>query len=726
MSSLADFYGLAPSVDEPAAPIASGVSRSDGRLALESEEFDSTEYIQNMMEKKSMKELIQHDNQMIASKRALDSEMQTLVYDNYNKFISATDMIRKMKSNVESMESQMSNLLTNMNAISKNCEGIESSLTPNRTKVDNLLGVSRLLKRLEFLFELPGKLKRSIQLGAYEQAVRYFRTASAILEQYRHHKSFHHIRTESESIIADLKVKLRSLIQSPSIAIDQQMSYVGMLVLDLNEPDSKELIENLVSDQKNRFQSALQKAVELAQKGANQRKASISISTHDKDADAPPAASSVDLLALLQHHFLTPFVIFVDTYLSTLVRPYESKVKQLSALLSEQRYQLADQTREENERIARGDKPLTASEQSSLLSSSTVESTAASLASLTSAIALSQDSLNQIATDLFQMYFTIVRRELIKRATIKDDDDASQVILQFTATLKSFYSGLATSITLLPKAKLTDRAQELVHHALTHCVESVCDHALVRCIAMLVDAHRQLADFRGPANPAAAAIITPQSLSLQLRKKIEEAFGLLVVVLSTRDYLPESVSQGLSFTELARAHANQLMIQLAGELSFRAPKRADGPVYDSPQPTALSKALDARIARSTSAASSVLAVDPDRQSRMPLFYLFLSSVCVAQESRDIAATIKTLSKFFPPPPQPRGTRTQTNRDSDAALTQELNRRMKENTHALLLRFVETQGFQVTDIVRKYLVRKSHTIILAALALLIVCASISLF
>ena len=29
--------------------------------------------------------------------RSLDSEMQTLVYENYNKFISATDTIRKVK-----------------------------------------------------------------------------------------------------------------------------------------------------------------------------------------------------------------------------------------------------------------------------------------------------------------------------------------------------------------------------------------------------------------------------------------------------------------------------------------------------------------------------------------------------------------------------------------------------------------------------------------------------
>ena len=33
--------------------------------------------------------------------QSLDSDMQNLVHENYNKFISATDTIRKMKHNVE-------------------------------------------------------------------------------------------------------------------------------------------------------------------------------------------------------------------------------------------------------------------------------------------------------------------------------------------------------------------------------------------------------------------------------------------------------------------------------------------------------------------------------------------------------------------------------------------------------------------------------------------------
>lgn len=38
---------------------------------------------------------------MVSEIKSLDSDMQMLVYENYNKFISATDTIRKMKNRVE-------------------------------------------------------------------------------------------------------------------------------------------------------------------------------------------------------------------------------------------------------------------------------------------------------------------------------------------------------------------------------------------------------------------------------------------------------------------------------------------------------------------------------------------------------------------------------------------------------------------------------------------------
>ena len=59
---------------------------------------------------------------MAAEIKNLDSDMQMLVYENYNKFISATDTIRTMKSNVDNMDGSMQTLQQVMgNLITKFC-----------------------------------------------------------------------------------------------------------------------------------------------------------------------------------------------------------------------------------------------------------------------------------------------------------------------------------------------------------------------------------------------------------------------------------------------------------------------------------------------------------------------------------------------------------------------------------------------------------------------------
>ena len=42
--------------------------------------------------------------ELVKDIRTLDSEMQQLVYENYNKFINATDTIKKMKSDFQVLD----------------------------------------------------------------------------------------------------------------------------------------------------------------------------------------------------------------------------------------------------------------------------------------------------------------------------------------------------------------------------------------------------------------------------------------------------------------------------------------------------------------------------------------------------------------------------------------------------------------------------------------------
>lgn len=238
-------------------------SNRTNRLNLDSKDFDPSAYVSDLLATQQMSDLVKQDNKMTEMKRRLDSDMQMLVYENYNKFISATDMIRQMKDNVESMEEEMNKLEKNVKLISKNSTTIEDNLSGNRARVENLVGVSRLLKRLEFLFELPGRLKKSIQMKAHAQAVKYFRVSNSILQQYKHIKSFEKIRIESEHIIHCLEITLRAVVKNPNSSPAEQMENAAML-LDLNSPP-EHLLDDLFTTRRQRLLKEMEAVTQTLQ-----------------------------------------------------------------------------------------------------------------------------------------------------------------------------------------------------------------------------------------------------------------------------------------------------------------------------------------------------------------------------------------------------------------------------------------------------------------------------
>lgn len=45
----------------------------------------------------SLKQVMDKEAEIVRDTQSLHSDMQTLVYENYNKFISATDTVKKVK-----------------------------------------------------------------------------------------------------------------------------------------------------------------------------------------------------------------------------------------------------------------------------------------------------------------------------------------------------------------------------------------------------------------------------------------------------------------------------------------------------------------------------------------------------------------------------------------------------------------------------------------------------
>eukprot|EP00762_Andalucia_godoyi_P007404 ANDGO_07880.mRNA.1 Vacuolar protein sorting-associated protein 51 homolog len=181
-------------------------------LDIDSAQFVADRYLKDVLAKKAVNGLIEESNTRINEMKSLDSDLQMLVYENYNKFISATDTIKTMKTNVENMESELKQLDENMKAIDSCSKTIHSKIGERRTKIESMNSAFTQLKRLQFLLELPGRLKKCIEMKAYAQAVSYWEAASKILTQYSHLESFSRIIKECKAPLEELKTRLRSAV----------------------------------------------------------------------------------------------------------------------------------------------------------------------------------------------------------------------------------------------------------------------------------------------------------------------------------------------------------------------------------------------------------------------------------------------------------------------------------------------------------------------------------
>ena len=85
---------------------------------INSPDFDADIYVSRLVSEASLAQLMAQEGEIVKQIQGLDSDMQTLVYENYNKFIAATDTIRKMRIDFRAMEDEMDALAGKMQNIS--------------------------------------------------------------------------------------------------------------------------------------------------------------------------------------------------------------------------------------------------------------------------------------------------------------------------------------------------------------------------------------------------------------------------------------------------------------------------------------------------------------------------------------------------------------------------------------------------------------------------------
>ncbi|KAI8822481.1 exocyst complex component Sec5-domain-containing protein [Fimicolochytrium jonesii] len=317
-------------------------------LDLDSTAFNKDLYLNKLLNEKALPDLIQRDNEVVAEIKQLDGDMKTLVYENYSKFISATDTIRSMKTNIENMESQMDQLFESMSLITTSSESINRELSADRAKLHQLNSVDNLLRKLHFVFELPTRLRECVDNKEYSQAVKYYARVAGLLERYRHMAVFTKIEEECRAIIENVS-KLVMLKLNNSTASLQDMSDSIGLLLRLNAKPAADLVREhlrIGSGQLQRSKDACSK--HMADMKASEGDTLSQLSDEPLPADVRLV---VEKIVYLDNTFIKEFADVVDSYSGFFLQPKEhdagaegmksadSKVNAFGKLSAEQQLQ---------------------------------------------------------------------------------------------------------------------------------------------------------------------------------------------------------------------------------------------------------------------------------------------------------------------------------------------------------------------------------------------------
>jgi hypothetical protein len=132
-------------------------------MDIDNSSFDAKRYVLGMLKQNSIKELMRRNNEIDEEIKTHDHEIQSLVFENYSKFISSIDTVRDMKDNICAVDDKLKVLERSMDKISELALKIDSTFSVKRKEIQKLDTINKDLEKLKNLCEFPNILQQDIK-----------------------------------------------------------------------------------------------------------------------------------------------------------------------------------------------------------------------------------------------------------------------------------------------------------------------------------------------------------------------------------------------------------------------------------------------------------------------------------------------------------------------------------------------------------------------------------
>ncbi|KAF5829573.1 Vps51/Vps67-domain-containing protein [Dunaliella salina] len=209
------------------------IQQASGASSLEAASQEARRHVAQMLRNSSLEQLLGEHRSTAKDIKNLESDIQQLVYENYSKFISATDMIRAMKTRVDGAMPELHHLKSTMDVVADRSTAVGGKLQCRQESMQELHRVQDLLQKLQVVFDLPKRMRAALEDDVMDSAVGFYAEALPLLKKFGHRGALRQVASQSDLVAKEIAQVLKRRMSERKDDTERCV----LLLRKLGEPD---------------------------------------------------------------------------------------------------------------------------------------------------------------------------------------------------------------------------------------------------------------------------------------------------------------------------------------------------------------------------------------------------------------------------------------------------------------------------------------------------------
>ncbi|SBT30769.1 vacuolar protein sorting-associated protein 51, putative [Plasmodium ovale wallikeri] len=159
-------------------------------LDCRSRDFNASEYFRRLLEESSLEDLISKSKKIEREIKQNDNFMQSVVYENYKKFIDAADAITFLKGNFKHVREKIKKINEHITHIDDSSNKVNRKVCNDLQKMENIINIKKVLHDVNTIMKMPKRMFSQIARKDYITALRMFIDAVPFFFKNRHLSPF--------------------------------------------------------------------------------------------------------------------------------------------------------------------------------------------------------------------------------------------------------------------------------------------------------------------------------------------------------------------------------------------------------------------------------------------------------------------------------------------------------------------------------------------------------